>query len=218
MVHGRLEESGGYLAEALELRRRLGDDRRLVEPLIDRAWLWLAQDDLDAARGGFLDCLALARHVGDQFNLAEALAGLSTHAALTGRWVDAARLAGASAALHEQIGAPPWESVTAIQERALARAKDRLAVEYGAHSPRGGASPRKPSSRWPNSPPPTRSPAARAELRGAGRARSPSSRHGLAAADEQAAATSTAAPLVGVGLAQPTATKIAWCARRTISV
>jgi hypothetical protein len=34
MVHGRLEESEQRLGEALELRRRHGDDRRLVEPLI----------------------------------------------------------------------------------------------------------------------------------------------------------------------------------------
>ena len=37
MVHGRLEESEQRLGEALELRRRHGDDRRLVEPLIDYA-------------------------------------------------------------------------------------------------------------------------------------------------------------------------------------
>ena len=81
IVHGRLERSERRLSEALELRRQLGDDRRLVEPLIDYAWLDLARGDGEAARSGFLDCLALARHVGDRFNVAEALAGLSTQAA-----------------------------------------------------------------------------------------------------------------------------------------
>ena len=119
MVHGRLERSEQRLSEALELRRRLGDDRRLVEPLIDNAWLDLARGSGEVARLGFLDCLALARHVGDQFNVAEALAGLSTLAALDGSHVDAARLAGAAAAIHERIGAPPWKSVSAIHERAL---------------------------------------------------------------------------------------------------
>jgi len=137
MVHGRLGDSEQRLAEALDLRRRLGDDRRLVEPLIDVAWLSLAKGDHEAARLGFLDCLALARHVGDQFNVAEALAGLSTHAALERRWVDAARLAGASAALDEQIGAPPWESVSAIQDRALASAQDALKSRYAAHFTEG---------------------------------------------------------------------------------
>ena len=61
----------------------------------------LALDRREKATRGFLDCLALASDFGDQFNLAEALAGLSTRAALDGRWADAARLAGASAALHE---------------------------------------------------------------------------------------------------------------------
>jgi len=39
MVHGRLERSEQRLGEAVDLRRQLGDDRRLVEPLIDNAWL-----------------------------------------------------------------------------------------------------------------------------------------------------------------------------------
>ena len=79
----------------------------------------------EEARPGFLDCLALARQVGDQFNVAEALAGLSAQAARDARWSDAARLAGASAAVHELIGAPPWESVATIQDRALASAPRR---------------------------------------------------------------------------------------------
>jgi tetratricopeptide (TPR) repeat protein len=133
MVHGRLEEAEQRLDESLELLRRHGDDRALVEPVVDQAWLMLARGRRDAARSGFLDCLALARHTGDQFNTAEALAGLSTLAAEEARWSDAARLAGASAALHKRIGAPAWESVTAIHEDALARAREALGeVRYSA--------------------------------------------------------------------------------------
>jgi tetratricopeptide (TPR) repeat protein len=137
MVHGRLHESERRLGEALELRRKHGDDRRLVEPLIDYAWLLLALNHGEAARRGFFDCLALARHVGDQFIVGEALAGLSTEAARDGRWADAARLAGASAALHEQIGAPPWESVTVIQGKALAAAREALGSDYEGHYAEG---------------------------------------------------------------------------------
>jgi predicted ATPase/DNA-binding SARP family transcriptional activator len=137
MVHGRLEEAEQHLSEALDLRRRHGDDRRLVEPLIDHAWLMLVRGRGDEATRGFLDCLALARHVSDQFNVGEALAGLSTQAALDGRPADAARLAGASAALHEQIGAPPWESVTAMQDRALADAREALGDRYEVHVAEG---------------------------------------------------------------------------------
>ena len=137
MVHGRLDESDRHLSEALELRRRLGDDRRLVEPLIDHAWLMHVRGRGEEALRGFLDCLALARQVGDQFNVAEALAGLSAQAASDGRAPEAAWLAGASAALHDQIGAPPWESVTATQERALAAARDELGAGYEAHVAEG---------------------------------------------------------------------------------
>ena len=69
-------------ARRLELRRRHGDDRRLVEPLIDHAWLMLARGRGEEAERAFVDCLVLARQVGDQFNVAEALAGLSAQAAL----------------------------------------------------------------------------------------------------------------------------------------
>jgi hypothetical protein len=93
--------------------------------------------DGEEATRGFIDCLSLARHVGDPFNVGEALAGLSAQAALDGRGADAARLAGASEALHEQIGAPPWASVTAIQERALAGARDALGDGFTAHFDEG---------------------------------------------------------------------------------
>ena len=87
--------------------------------------------------------VALARHVGDQFNVAEALAGLSAQAALDGEHIEAARLAGASTELHERIGAPPWASVTAIHERALTEARLVLGAEafaalVGRRSPRSG--------------------------------------------------------------------------------
>jgi predicted ATPase/DNA-binding SARP family transcriptional activator len=132
MVHGRLAESEQRLGEALELRRRHGDDRRLVEPLIDHAWVMLRRERGEEAAREFLDCLALAQHLGDQFNVAEALAGLSTQAALEGRWPDAVRLSAASTALHEQIGAPPWEAASEINDRALAGARDALGSEQYA--------------------------------------------------------------------------------------
>jgi predicted ATPase/DNA-binding SARP family transcriptional activator len=128
LVHGRLEEAEQRLGEALELRRRHGDDRRLVEPLIDHAWISLARHDEQAWRR-FEDCLELARQVDDQFNVAEALAGLSAHAAVAGRSEEAARLAGASAAVHERIGARPWEGVTMMHEQALSMARKGLGDE-----------------------------------------------------------------------------------------
>ena len=111
MVNGAGEQAEAYFDEALDLRRRHGDDRRLVEPLIDHAWLALVHGDTTAAQARFLDCFALARQVDDRFVVGEALAGLSAVAGTECRWSDCAELAGASAIVHEQIGAPPWESV-----------------------------------------------------------------------------------------------------------
>jgi predicted ATPase len=142
LVHGRLEMAGERLGGAVELRRRLGDDRRLIEPLIDCAWLALASRAADGPRGQFLECLLLAQHLDDKFTIAEALAGLSAVAALEARWEDAARLAGASAAVQEQIGAPAWEAVVDMYERDLAEARAALgpsafAVHFAAGHAKG---------------------------------------------------------------------------------
>jgi predicted ATPase len=137
MVHGRLDDAELCLEEALELRRRYGDDRRLVEPLINHAWLMLFQQRREEAALEFTDCMRLARHIDDQFNLGEVLTGLSTQAALDERWVDAARLAGAADAVHERIGAPPWETVTALHDRDLAAARAALGETFRARFDEG---------------------------------------------------------------------------------
>jgi hypothetical protein len=155
LVHDRLDAAEDRLSEALELRRRHGDDRRLVEPLIDHAWLNLARRNDEQAAHEFRDCLRLARQVDDHFNVGEALAGLSTLAALDGRSEEAAWLAGASAAVHERIGAPPWESVTAMHEQALTAARADLgAAEFAARFGEGrGLSAEEALSRRPSRPP-----------------------------------------------------------------
>ena len=130
IVNGTLARAEAYLAEALELRRRHGDDRRLVEPLVDGAWLALTRGLGGEARARFLDCLSLALHVDDMFNAGEALAGLAALAGREGRWVDCARLAGASAAVHDAMGAPPWESVSALLGRETAAARRVLGDGY----------------------------------------------------------------------------------------
>ena len=141
LAHGGAARAEEYLDEAAELRRRHGDDRRLVEPLIDYAWLALVQGDSGTAQARFLDCLAMGRQVDDRFIVAEALAGLSTVAGTEGRWTDCAQLAGASALVHEQIGAPPWESVTMLQERETAGAQAALGAAYDEWVARGRAAP-----------------------------------------------------------------------------
>ena len=142
LLHGSGERAEACLDEALELRRRHGDDRRLVEPLIDAAWLALIRGQGGEARSRFLDCFALARHVDDRFNVGEALAGLAALAGKEGRWVDCARLAGASAAVHELMGAPPWESVALLLGRETEAARAVLGgARYDAALAEGRAVP-----------------------------------------------------------------------------
>jgi tetratricopeptide (TPR) repeat protein len=139
MITASAEHAEEYLDEALELRRRFGDDRRLVEPLIDGAWLALVQGDSSNAQARFLDCLAMARQVDDRFLIGEALAGLSAVAGTECRWSDCAHLDGAAAVVHEQIGAPPWESVVMLHERAAAAARTALGSTYDECAERGRA-------------------------------------------------------------------------------
>jgi hypothetical protein len=141
MVNGTGAIAEACFDEALELRRRHGDDRRLVEPLIDGAWLALVQGDTGTAQARFLDCLAMARQVDDRFLVGEALAGLSAVAGTECRWSDCAHLAGASAVVHEEIGAPPWESVVMLQERAMAPTRIALGAEFGECLQRGRSLP-----------------------------------------------------------------------------
>ncbi|HEX5622059.1 MAG TPA: BTAD domain-containing putative transcriptional regulator [Solirubrobacteraceae bacterium] len=133
MVNGDVDRAEASFDEAIELRRRHGDDRRLVEPLIDGAWLALVNGDGGAAQSRFLDCLAQARQVDDRFLVGEALAGLSAVAGTECRWSDCAVLAGASAAMHDQIGAPPWESVVMLCERPVAASRTALGAAYDDH-------------------------------------------------------------------------------------
>ena len=139
MVTASAEHAEEYLDEALDLRRRFGDDRRLVEPLIDGAWLALVQGQTGDAQTRFLDCLAMARQVDDRFIVGEALAGLSTVAGTECRWSDCAHLDGASVAVHEQIGAPPWESVVMLHARAAGTARTALGPAYDECAERGRA-------------------------------------------------------------------------------
>jgi len=141
MVNGAGDRAEACFDEAFELWRLHGDDRRLVEPLIDRAWLALVNGDSGAAQARFLDCFRLARHVDDRFQVGEALAGLSAVAGTECRWSDCAMLAGASAAVHDQIGAPPWESVVMLCERAVGAARMALGAGYDDHVQSGRRAP-----------------------------------------------------------------------------
>jgi hypothetical protein len=141
MVNGAGDRAEACFDEAFDLWRRHGDDRRLVEPLIDRAWLALVNGDGGAAQARFLDCFGLARQVDDRFQVGEALAGLSAVAGTECRWIDCAMLAGASEAVHEQIGAPPWESVVMLCERAVGAARMALGPAYDEHVQSGRRAP-----------------------------------------------------------------------------
>ncbi len=128
MVHGRLERSEQRLGEALELRRQLGDDRRLVEPLIDNAWLDLARGER-RGRPARVPRLPRARPPGRRPVQRRRGAGraLARWPRATGSHADAARLAG-------RVGGDP-------------RAHRRAAVGVAGRDPRARAGARAPGAR-----------------------------------------------------------------------
>ena len=104
---------------------------------MQRGWP-LPRDHSGTAQARFLDCLEMARQVDDRFVVGEALAGLSAVAGADSRWSDCAQLAGASALVHEQIGAPPWESVVLLQERGTSAAREALGpARFDQYAQRG---------------------------------------------------------------------------------
>ena len=118
-------ERGRRFVEAFELRRRHGDDRRLVEPLIDAAWLALVQGHQGTARARFLDCLeGRGRSTTGSWSARRSPA--------CRRWPEPSRAGALRAARRrlrarpEQIGAPPWEPVVMLQERATSAAREAL--------------------------------------------------------------------------------------------
>lgn len=145
----RLEEFERRLGQARELHRRHRGDSRLVEPLIDHACLMLAHHRGQEATQGCLDSFSLARRVCDEFNVGEALTGLSTHAARDARGGPRAALRSIRRR-HEHIDAPPRESVAEIQERALADGRSALGrLRYPARLPRVAVGPPRTRSRSP---------------------------------------------------------------------
>ena len=162
IVHGRLERSEQRLSEALDLRRQLGDDRRLVEPLIDNAWLDLARGsgEVGAARLPRLPRPGAPRRrsVQRRRGARGALLAWPRSTAATSRPRGSPA---PPAAIHERIGAPAWESLTR-DPRARARARSRRARRGGVRGVvrRGPPAParRRPSAARAASPVPPAGP------------------------------------------------------------
>jgi non-specific serine/threonine protein kinase len=91
----------------------------------------LAQADLAAARRHQQEALAVRRDMDDRRGIAWSVEELAWVAGLDGQVEDAARLFGASAALHAQLGLPlvPVPEWRALHDQAETAARDRLGAQ-----------------------------------------------------------------------------------------
>jgi predicted ATPase/DNA-binding CsgD family transcriptional regulator len=137
LAEGRGGDGAALLAEALELARRANhvELSTLASGVLGRLHLLRGRPDL--AGPLLIDTLASVRRFGGARHVAPVLESLAAVAADQGRDGRAAQLAGAAAALHEQVGArPPATSPVRAQlarrwSRAVSSGAGRRAYERG---------------------------------------------------------------------------------------
>jgi tetratricopeptide (TPR) repeat protein len=139
-------ERGDYAAaqvrfeESLRLRREVGDRQGAADGLNNLGLLATERGDYAAAQVRFEESLRLREDVGGRQGIAWSLEGLAALAAAQGQPTRALRLAGATAALREAIGAviPPF--LQARRERWLESARQELGEDaHAAAWAEGGA-------------------------------------------------------------------------------
>ena len=106
LLLGRVDEARACQEESLRLRRETGDPWMIALGEHNLGILTRSQGELDATRELFAGALAVYREHGEKWALAFMLEDVAVVAALVGEPDLALRLAGAGAALREEIGAP----------------------------------------------------------------------------------------------------------------
>ena len=131
---GDLTAARGYFASSIAVRRALGDAPGLALSLAKLGEVVAAEGDLGEAQRVLLESLMLQRDLGDRAGLAfvlERMAMLATRLRLHDR---ALRLAGASAALREQLGVPLGTAARIALEGQLAASRRALRAEAADHA------------------------------------------------------------------------------------
>ncbi|MFN2471116.1 MAG: tetratricopeptide repeat protein [Gaiellaceae bacterium] len=127
---GDLSDTRRLFEESLAIDRELGDRAGVAVNLGNLSWLALAEGDLDAAPLLMREALAGFEELSDREGVAESLEQIACLAGRRGRPQRAARLAGAAAALRDQIGVPLATAADVDRlERDLARVREELGAD-----------------------------------------------------------------------------------------
>jgi ATP/maltotriose-dependent transcriptional regulator MalT len=126
-TQGEIDAGLEAVDESVALFRARGDRRGLVVALMSRAGVASTAGDAAAARAAFRETIPLLRALGSVPDVAWVLEGCAGLAANEGRPADAARLAGAAAALRQTVGvAFGLPGHLTLAERRLAQARQTL--------------------------------------------------------------------------------------------
>ena len=127
LLLGRVDEARACQEESLRLRRETGDPWMIALGEHNLGILTRSQGELDATRELFAGALAVYREHGEKWALAFMLEDVAVVGALVGEPELALHLAGAGAALREEIGAPRGPADQAELDAQLAPAREALA-------------------------------------------------------------------------------------------
>jgi class 3 adenylate cyclase/tetratricopeptide (TPR) repeat protein len=125
-LEGHVDEARARLEESLQLRREIGDPREIALGEHNLGVLARQEGDYRATRQLFAGALRVQRDQNDRWALAFMLEDIAVLAAFEGDPSMALRLAGAGAALRDEIGAPRGSAAQDELDAQLAPAREQL--------------------------------------------------------------------------------------------
>lgn len=126
MKHNDFENATELFEEALEMDRRRGDEWGAAVGLSNLSAAILDMGDVERAETLIQEAVPILRRLGERDTLADCLERGVTIASKREQWMRAARLAGAAAALREDIGSPLIESDRTKLDGYLERSRSAL--------------------------------------------------------------------------------------------
>jgi predicted ATPase len=129
LLTGDFERATDLLTEALAIARRVDHGWGVAEAQALLAELARQRDDVQRARELFSESLSIFEEHGDQIGIAQCLTGIGRVLAMQHQLVDAVRLLGAAAVIHDALGSRQMHGVDARDEALLAPLRAALGGE-----------------------------------------------------------------------------------------
>lgn len=123
MCRGNLPAARPLLEECLTLSKKLGSERILTTVYFNLGTIDYLENFYESAAYNFAESLRIAEEMGNKTMIACALDGFAALAAAGGNHEQSTRLAGAGAALREEIGCPLEPAEESFREKYLAKTR-----------------------------------------------------------------------------------------------